>query len=46
MNLSNPEDMILALDFDGTCVEHVNPPAIGNEIRPGLLAWAGLPLQS
>jgi hypothetical protein len=24
--------LILALDFDGTCVEHVNPPAIGAEI--------------
>ena len=25
-------DLILALDFDGTCVEHANPPAIGAEI--------------
>ena len=32
MNLPNPEDLILALDFDGTCVEHMNPPAIGKEI--------------
>jgi len=28
----NPEDLILAIDFDGTCVEHRNPPEIGREI--------------
>ena len=28
----NPEDLILALDFDGTCVEHRNPPEVGHEI--------------
>jgi hypothetical protein len=26
------QDLILALDFDGTCVEHANPPAVGPEI--------------
>ncbi len=28
----DPRELILALDFDGTCVEACNPPEIGREI--------------
>jgi hypothetical protein len=28
----NPKDLILALDFDGTCVAYRTPPAVGPEI--------------
>jgi hypothetical protein len=30
--MMNAESLILAIDFDGTCVEHMNPPEVGNEI--------------